>query len=85
MCLLDVLFWVWSNTPGCQNHSPVLGYSREEEVRSYMTLFLGRGLCDVIDMSILPSKHSIVGPLSSFGLLNSFVVAFVTAFSIERQ
>lgn len=51
-----------------------------------MTLFLGRGLRIVIDISILPLKHSIVGPLSFPGLLNSFVVmAFVFVFSTSSS
>lgn len=36
-------------------------------------LVLGKGVRTVIDISILPSKHSIVGPLSFSRLLNSFV------------
>lgn len=40
----------------------------------------------MIDISILPSKHSIVGPLRFPGLLNSFVVmAFVFAFSMSSS
>lgn len=42
-----------------------------------------------IDISILPSKHSIVGPLSFSGLLNSFVtnlaMELVFAFSMSSS
>ncbi len=40
----------------------------------------------MIDISILPSKHFIVGPLCCPGLLNSFVVmAFVFASSMSSS
>ncbi len=49
-------------------------------------LVLGEGVRIVIDISILTSKHSIVGPLRCPGLLNSFVVmAFVFASSMNSS
>lgn len=61
----------------------------EKRKWDHTDLVLGKGVRSATDISILPSKHSIVGPLSFFGLLNSFVanlaMALVFAFSMSSS